>query len=171
MVDSISDEMLGRLGMLAAKQLDLEKQLAEAEEEVKNIKKALARVSEVDIPTLLEDEIGLSSVETVTGEKVTVKEVMTASIAKKNKMAAIKWLEQNNLGSLVQNDVVIPFKKGDEEASVLAAKLKEEGYGVVVEPKVNTGSVKSAVKDLMEENKSVPLELFGIQIVRKSVIK
>jgi hypothetical protein len=168
---TLSTEQLGRLGELANKQVDLEQAVVTAEEHVKKIKKDLAVVAERDIPELM-TEIGLQSVKTEDGHEISIKDIMNASISKDRKPKVIKWLMANDLESLISVDVIASFSKGDTtEANDLLSMLVDEGYQANSDEKINTSSVKAAVKELIEQGAEIPFALLGINIVKKSIVK
>lgn len=166
----IDDERLGQLGVLANKQVALEAEVEEAEKALKQVKKSLAIVTERDIPELMA-EIGLMTITTEEGKAISVKEIMTASISKARKPEAIKWLVEHDLSSIVSADVVASFGKGDSDAIALAQNLINQGYSVLMDEKVNTSSVKAAIKELLANGEEVPFDLFGVNLVKKSIVK
>lgn len=167
---TIDASQLGRLGVLANKQVEIEKEIAAKENEIKLLKKKLRVISQSDIPELMA-EIGLESVTTEDGHQIAVKDIMTASISKERRPKAIAWLCNNDLQSLVSSDVVVSFEKGDESYKELIGQLANDGFSVDFEEKVNTASVKAAVKELLEQGAEVPFDVLGINLVKISTVK
>ncbi len=166
----VNHQKLGQLGRLVEKQINISQRLVEAEETVKSIKKEYNIVAQDDIPTLM-DEIGLSKVETVGGLTVTVKEIMTAGVTQKKKAECIKWLLKNKLGALVTDNVNVQFVAGEQKlTNQLIKELKSNGYDPTRSYAVNTGSIKAIMWERLEEGLEVPFELFGILIIRQSII-
>ena len=68
-----------------------EQEVAELEQKLKLEKKALQKMTDEDLPTMLA-EIGLTSMKLEDGSEVTVKPTYGASILVDNRPAAFKWL-------------------------------------------------------------------------------
>lgn len=163
---------LGELSTLAKKQLRLQAELINLEEQVKAKKRELMLVSCEDIPTLMA-EVGLSKVALTDGSVITVGENLYASIPQRNKAEVAQWLISHGLGSIVRSTVAVLFDKGekqqtDECISLLLAHGFED---VKVDDNMNTSSVKAAIKELMAQGVDVPLPLFGATIVKEAKIK
>lgn len=115
----------------------------------------------------------MRSITLTDGSSVEIDETMYAAIAKKNKAAAAQWLIDNGQGSLVKQDIIFSFGKGEDE---LANKLQQlaTNYGFTeheTKDNVNTSAVKAVIKELLAQGIDVPLELFGAHFVRRSIIK
>ena len=168
----ISTEQLNEVSKLAQQQVKLEAELKKKEDELKKVKQNLYNIQEKALPDLMQS-IGLEDFTLSNGSHISVKETLYASISKQNKPGAIKWLSENDLESLVSCVVSVPFDKGDGDGvQELLDVLTECGYeNIISDEKVNTSSVKSAIKELLEDGEEVPLELFGAYYARKAVVK
>ena len=80
MID-VDDQDLKQVSILANTQRELENKIAKQEEELKETKRQLKQVSEVDIPEALA-ESGLSEIKLTDGTKVSVQQFYSASIPK-----------------------------------------------------------------------------------------
>lgn len=171
-IQEIPLSQLSQLSELVDKQKHLESQVERLEEMLKTARDHLRSVAEVDIPALL-DEVGILSFTWRDGSSVSVKETMYASIPKKNKPAAAGWLIDHGLSSLVKSDVIILMDKGDnEKLHALLELLDGAGHLTYhVAENMNTSSVKAAIKELLAQGDDVPLDLFGVHVVRTTVIK
>lgn len=166
----VSNDQLKELTQLAKQQLAGEKEVASYEELLKKAKQDLYNIQEKALPDLMQ-AIGMESFALSNGAKITVKEVLYASIAKKNKPKAIRWLVAHDQGSLVKTDIILPFDKGDSEKVTEALDfLHDGGYLTTVDENVNTASVKAVIKELLAEGVDVPLELFGAYYARSAKI-
>jgi hypothetical protein len=84
----------------------------------------------------------------------------------------VAWLLDHEQSALVKEDVTIPFDKGDHDSMVaLVNNLRDGGYSVEVSETINTGSVKSMIKEMLENGTDVPLDLFGAYFHTKAEIK
>lgn len=167
-----NDDQLKRIADLVTMQVELERSIAETEASLKHLKGELQAVSEGALPTVL-DEAGIAAFTTKDGRIVTMVEKMFMSIPRARRDACARWLVEHDLGSLVREDVVISFERGEEKrVAALQDVLEREGYSEwSVDESMNTGSVKAALAELMERGDDVPLEQFGGYIRRMSVVK
>ena len=171
-VPAPSDEQLGLIAKLARRQVEYEEQVAIADEAFKKAKANLRRIQEKELPAAME-AIGMESFTLKSGETISVKEKLYASISKKDKPAAIRWLMEHEHGSLVKEDVIVSFEKGDNESVRVLQKLLEVNgiTNFTVDENVNTASVKAMIKELLSEGMEVPLELFGAYFHRTAEVK
>jgi predicted DNA-binding protein (UPF0251 family) len=167
---AMTREQLEPLAQMVARMQSQQRAVEDLEAQLKEAKRVLRRIEELDIPTLM-DEVGLEQVTMADGMKLSVKETLYASIAAKNKSKAAQWLIEHNQASLVKEDVVVPFDRGQLElVAALESTLNAQGYTYKVQESMNTASVKAAIKELLEQGIEVPLELFGAHFVRKAVL-
>lgn len=164
-----SDAALTRLHEATHRQLELEEEIAQVEQLLKDLKSDLRKVSEKDLPAIM-DELGIDSM-VVHGYKVAVGSQLTMSIPKSNLEWCAEWLEQNGLGTLVKKNVSVEFARGDDSVSELTEMLENSGFTYKEASNVVTQSVKAALRQMLAEGQNVPLEEFGGLEVRKSTIK
>lgn len=168
---TVTREQLAPLARLVQHLREQQQVVETLEEQLKGAKRELRKLEEEHIPELMA-EIGLEMVTMENGQQLSVKEILYASISSKNKPEAIRWLVDHGQGSLVREDVTVPFDKGQMElAEALVAHLRSSGYTPEVQENVNTTSVKSVIKELLEQGVDVPLDLFGAHFVKKAVLK
>lgn len=166
----LTDDELQMVSALCHKQVELENTVAELEERLKETKKQLAFVSQVELPNCL-SEIGLSSLTLTNGAKIEVKEKYYASIPVENKEKAYAWLEEHNYDSIIKNVVKCEFGKGDnDQAKEAMRELTSLGLRPVNEKSVHPMTLKSFVKDLFVRGEEFPLELFGAGTVTESKV-
>lgn len=167
-----NNKQLEEISKLALLQNAQQQEVALLETKLQEAQKRLRRTQEQDLPEAMK-AAGLEMFKTFDGLEVSIDEKLYASIPKKHKSEAIRWLMDHDLSSLVKEDVNIPFDKGDHTAvQELVNLLEMTGYDTFsVEESVNTGSVKATIKELLDTGVDVPLELFGAYFHRKAVIK
>jgi len=167
----VSDAELSLVARLAEEQVKLEKDIGRYEKHVGDLKKRLKTVSEVDLPTALE-EIGLSSITLTNGATVSIEQKMFASISKKNKPAAVQWMIDNGQEALVKTGVAVLLDKGEHEKLVRLRDLLDhsEFTEYSLDTSVHTGAVKAMINEMVAQGIDVPLELFGAHYVKKSVV-
>jgi endonuclease YncB( thermonuclease family) len=142
------------------------------EEQLKRAKAQLAKLTEADLPSLM-DEIGLAEVTTTDGRQVAIKDTLYASVPKKNRREVAEWLVKQGHGALVAETVTAAFEKGETDKAHAAVQLlAANGYTQLsIEESVNTTSLKALIRELTSEGVDVPLPLFGAHWKRVAVIK
>lgn len=168
----VTQEALNNITTLAADVVANEKAVAQIEEQLKAARAKLRKVQENDLPEAML-ACNMEKFTTTDGLNVSVSETLYASVAKKNKPAAAKWLIENDLGALVKEDVIVSFDGGKHEGvQDLLLLLQDAGVNnFTTAESMNTASIKSAIKELLGEGVEVPLELFGAYFARKAVVK
>jgi len=170
---SASDAQLNMLAVLVTKLRDTENDLASKKEEMKEITKEIKRMSTKDIPDLMET-IGMQSIETSDGLKVTIKENVYPSITEANKEAAYQWLQDNELGAIIKNKFEIVYRRGEgeqERAREFEALLLESGETYKRKEFIEAATLKKTVKDQLEDGGTFPDDLFSIYHERMTKIK
>lgn len=156
---------------LAKRQLALAAELAELEARVKAKALELRQVQEKDLPDAML-AAGCKGYTLATGEGITIKEDISASLAEGKKGPAVEWLRANGFGDIVTEDVTVAFGKGKEkDATKLVAALAEQNLIAVRKTNVNTATLKSLIRELKAEGQEVPMDLLGAYEWRKAVIK
>jgi len=170
-----ADAELHRVAILAAKQRNLQKELARLEERVKQTKKELVKVSTIDLPDLMVNELGLRYTVLADGATLEIKPGMSVSVPKKNKEEIAQWLLDNELGSLVKTTVTYTFDKGEmKKMETFINQLLELGYmDYDAGSDFNTGSLKAALKELYKAGKgdNIPEKKMGVYKYEQAVIK
>lgn len=159
------------ISLLARMQLDRQIKVAELEEELKEWQAALRQTQEVDLPNAMQ-QAGVSEIKLPTGEKVTIKDGITASVPKDRKAEVCQWLRLHGFGDIVSEDVSVSFGRGEEQqARETADRLRELGLQPALVTDVNTARLKALIAEQLGKGKEVPLEMFGAVQWTKAVIK
>ena len=85
---------------------------------------------------------------------------------------SIAWLKANNAESIIKNQVIALFGKGqgaDAEAVYLA--LKQEGYVVKKEEEINFQTLQALLRTKVAEGASIPAEAFALFVGKKAELK
>lgn len=166
-----NQDQLAVISGLAQQQLKLERDLAKLEQEMKDKAKALRKIQEQDLPDAML-AAGCKGYTLSTGEGITIKEDISASLSEGKKGPAIAWLKEHGFGDIVSDDVAVSFGKGKEdEARETVDLLKAHGLIPVLKTNVNTATLKSLIRELLEKGEEVDLELLGAYQWRKAIIK
>ena len=149
----------------------LQARLELQEDNMKNTKKDIERISGEVIPTMM-SEMGLSHLKLMDGSSVDVKPNYSASISVANKEAAFNWLRNNGLGDIIKNEISVSFGRNeDNKAADYAALAQERGYQPTQKLKVEPMTLKALVRERIEAGKEMPTEIFGIFSENKTTIK
>lgn len=166
-------EVMQKIQELAFEQKNLEKLVEEKEEEWKEAKRNLARVSEKELPALM-DEIGSEDFTTSDGIRITVKEDIRASITPERAPEALGWLEENEHGDLIKREFKVIFGRNEEDwAKEFQETLAKSDRPLNYEVKrgVHASTLSAFVREQLKEGADIPLETFSVLRQRKTAIK
>jgi len=168
---SIKDDQLKTVSKLAEYQLILENKIKAAEEDLSTLKEQYKQVSQTDLPEALA-ETGLSEIKLTDGSKISVQQFYNASIPKDNIDEAFTWLRNNGHADLIKNTVACNFGRGeDAEARALKDTLNKIGLSFTEKVGVHPQTLKAFVREQVESGQNLPLDLLGVYIGQKTVIK
>jgi predicted translin family RNA/ssDNA-binding protein len=168
---SIQDDQLKTVSKLAEYQLILENKIKSAEEDLATLKEQYKQVSQTDLPEALA-ETGLSEIKLTDGSKISVQQFYNASIPKDNIDEAFTWLRNNGHADLIKNTVACNFGRGeDAEARALKDTLNSIGLSFTEKVGVHPQTLKAFVREQVESGQNLPLDLLGVYIGQKTVIK
>lgn len=147
---------------------------AEAEritEQLRQAKEHERTLSEETIPGVMQ-ELGVTTFTLDSGQKVSVKPDVYASIPPDTKDAAMEWLETNGHGGLIKTLVIVEYGKGEFElATELFSELLARNLNVASSQNVHAQTLKAFLREQLAAGKDVPLDLFGARPVLKTTIK
>jgi hypothetical protein len=150
---------------------DKERVVSELEQKLKDEKKALLKMTDEDLPTMLA-EIGLSSMKLDDGSEVTVKQTYGASILVDNRPAAYEWLRENGYDDIIKNTVACQFGRGeDDKASAFKAFAEKEGFFAEQKTEIHPQTLRAFVKERVESGEEFPMSLFGAYVGQRAVVK
>ena len=176
-VEKLDQDGLKTVAELARKIRDEEEYIASLESDLKSAKKGLQKLTDEDLPTMLQ-EIGLSSMKLDDGSEVIVKPTYGASITKgeygtvDNRPAAYEWLREKGYDDIIKNTVACQFGRGeDDKASSFKAVAESEGYYAEQKTEIHPQTLRAFVKERVENGDDFPMELFGAYVGQRAVIK
>ena len=141
------------------------------EDNIKNTKKDIERISGEVIPTMM-TEMGLSELKLQDGSHLKVATSYKAHISEANKEAAYNWLRNNGLGDIIKNEISVSFGKNEDNK---AASYVDLARGQGLEPsqkmKVEPMTLKALVRERIEAGNEMPTEIFGVYTENKTTIK
>jgi len=161
----LQDDDLSGLSKLIQKQLDLDSEIENMEETLKDMKRERDILSSETIPTKMQ-ELGINETIMKDGSKVTVKEGFHCRIPKAKEEEALQYLKDNDLGDIIKNQVSTSFGTGEDNMAGDLAGYIESNFGITPEVKksVHPSTLKATLKKRHEEGLTDPDDLFGIFI-------
>lgn len=170
-VEKVSQQGLGSVAEIARAIRAKEDQIAALEDQAKDAKKELLKLTDEDLPAMLQ-ELGLSSFSLDDGSTVEVKPTYGASIKVDNRPAAFEWLREHGYDDIIKNTVACSFGRGeDDRASAFASFAEKEGYFAEQKTEVHPQTLRAFVKERVEAGDEFPMELFGAYVGQRAVIK
>lgn len=167
----LDDKQIKVCSELANYQVILEKKIKDKETELSTLKEQHKQVSQTDLPEALA-ETGLSSIKLLDGSTITINQFYNASIPKDKLDEAFTWLRDNGHEDLIKNTVTCDFGRGeDSEAKVLKETLTNSGLSYTDKVAVHPMTLKAFVREQVESGQNLPLDLLGVYIGQKSIIK
>ena len=150
---------------------DKEAEVNELEQKLKNEKRALMKLTDEDLPTMLA-EIGLTSMKLDDGSEVSIKPQYGANILVDNRPAAYEWLRENGYDDIIKNTVACTFGRGeDDQASAFKAFAEKEGFFAEQNTGIHHTTLRAFVKERVENGDDFPMELFGAYVGQRAIIK
>jgi hypothetical protein len=174
-ISNLSTEKVEQVGKMAAEIIEREGKILNIESTLEAEEIALNNVQGNVLPELLES-MGIAEVKLKDGSMVEVKRFYAPYISEERKPACLAWMDEHNFGSLIKKVVIVAIDRGDNLAlDDLLKWLKANKYDAAVEegihPKTLESFVKGQLESTDEEAAKPPLDLFGIFIAKKAMIK
>lgn len=165
-------DSLKRISALAALMRDQIAAVEAAEAHLAACKAALLRTRREDLPELMR-EVGLSSVRLESGETISVRDDVSASIPLDRRAEAFRWLIDRGYGGILKTQLSIAYParehdRASEDAMMLQAQL---GRAVALDENVHPQTLRAFVKERLEAGETVPFDLFGIHVYSDTKIE
>ncbi|HET8689560.1 MAG TPA: hypothetical protein VFM18_23365 [Methanosarcina sp.] len=162
---------LDEMSALANALIEADEGVDLADKSLKAAKEKARVLREETIPSAMQ-ELGLESLKLSTGQTLSVKQEVYASIPAGNKEEAYEWLNQHGFGGLIKVSVDAQFSRGEAEvAAVLFQELQTRGLNVSLGQDVHAQTLKAFLKERIAEGDDIPLELFGARPVWSAKVK
>ena len=156
---------LDDMASLARALLDADQEVDNAEQELKDAKEKARVLREETIPSAMQ-ELGLEELKLNTGQKLSIKQEVYASIPAANKGQAYDWLNDHGFGGLIKVEVTTQFGKGEQEEAVrLSEQLRAMGLQPSLDQSVHAQTLKAFLKEQLAMGTNIPLDLFGARPV------
>lgn len=152
------------------KLLDIQKEVSALEDQLKKKKEQELKLSEQDIPNLMQ-KAGAASIKLTDGTAVEIKPYYGARIPASRTEEAFDWLRENNYADLIKNNVTLTFGRNEDNmAKSLVDDLRNKGHNVKQAEKVEPMTLKAFVREQIEKGKDVPADLFGVYVATRTKI-
>lgn len=117
-------------------------------------------------------ELRLKDYTTEDGSKVSVADVISGSVPKKNMTEASKWLRDNHHEDLIENKIELKFTRSeDEKADEIYDMLAERELPLTRSESVNHMTLKSWAREQLDNGVEIPLELLGLFVAKVAKLK
>ena len=183
-----SSNSIGAVADMAQQMFDLEKEIEDLTELLKQKKQNLTKLAEQDLPDLMQ-ELNLKDFTLKNGAKVEVKEVISGSVPSQGAIDRAKeedkrvelqmlqqqcfdWLRANGGGDLIKSNVEVQFGKDEDKAcNDFTKRLREENLYFKRAVGVHPATLNKYLQERLGEGKDVPLEMFRVYTGRKANIR
>jgi len=153
------------LNQLADELIEALKEVAEAEQTLKDKKAYADDIAQVRIPAVtdgLEGKFDLGNDRTLE-----VKEEIRASVAGEKLAPAVQWLDEHDYSSIVKRTVVFEFGKDDDEKvkkfkEAIAPIVRDQRLVFKEKAAIHPQTLLAWVKERLKEGDTLPVEIFGI---------
>ena len=170
-LDTLDSKEIKSVAELARMINSAELTVSDLEDQLKQAKKGLLKLTDEDLPAALQ-EIGVNKFTLDDGSSVEVKSTYGAHIKNDNKEEAFAWLEANGHDGLIKNSVSCDFGRGDhQEAQAFMDLANSQGLEPQQKTGVHPSTLKAWVKEQIEGGKELPMELFGAYCGQRATIK
>ena len=161
--EAMGDNMMAALVSLADQQEAAENEVERLQALMDEAKSNVRRLSEHEIPKLLDGLEGTLNLPD--GRKITVTEKIRTSVTGERKLRAMNWLEEHGHGGIIKRRMTIDLGKEQEElAKQIKAKLEELDQAVLFKEDHNVAwqTMDAFVKEQLGLGTDLPLEMFGV---------
>ena len=181
-----SSNSIGAVADMAQQMFDLEKEIEDLNELLKQKKQNLTKLAEQDLPDLMQ-ELNVKDFTLNNGAKCEIEDITSGSIPSTGAIIRAKgddrneleirqqrcfdWLRANNAGSLIKSNVEVQFGRDEDEAcNKFANELRERNLFYRRAIGVHHGSLNSFIRERLTDGKDVPQDLFKLFMGRKAKI-
>jgi hypothetical protein len=170
-VEKIDQQGLTSVAVLARQIRAKEVEIDSLEENLKQSKKQLQKLTDEEMPAMLA-EIGIASFTLDDGSTVEVRQTYGASILVQNRETAYEWLRDHQYDDIIKNTVMCQFGRGeDDQASAFSMFAETQGFTPQQKTEIHPQTLRAFVKERCEAGEEFPMELFGAWVGQRATIK
>ena len=149
------------ISLLARDALDLQRDIVLAENQLDDLKKALVKIVQEDLPEVMRTA-GVADVRLTDGSRIQVVREVRAHIAIANAAAAHEWLRANGYGDLIKDEVIVKFSAGEDVAASALIEALSPDYNVARKEAVHASTLKAFIREQLSTGQAIPVDLFGV---------
>ena len=159
--DQVDKDGASLLSNLIRRSMNIDDQIKDAEQHLKDLKFKKHKINTEDIPALMEN-MGLTTIE-VDDHKVKLRNYVHARIPDSRKQEAYAFLRSIGEESIIKNEVTVSFDRGqDNMAGDLVGELNNRGLEPNQKTHIHPMTLKGWCKDRIDQGKELDFDLFGI---------
>lgn len=167
----LTNEGLAKVSALAQQATDLDAEITQAENKLKQLKEELRDIVENLLPTAMA-EIGMVRFELQDGSEISIKPYYSAKIDDQNRNKAFDWLVEHGHEAIIKQEFTVKVDKGDmETAAELRSYFAEHKVDYSGKTGVHPQTLTAFVKEQVESGADFPLDLFNVYIGQIAKIK
>ena len=172
----VDEEKLRELSKKVQEVWDVNTEIDKLESQVKFLKQQRNRITQDEIPALMDEAnmlMGRFSVgESDNHVELSLKPFVSGKIPEANREKAYQWLRDNNFDSIIKNDITLSFQKDqDATAQNLMLELEDKGYHPEFRTHIHAQTYKAFIRECQEKGIGIDLDLFGAFVGRVAEIK
>ena len=170
-LESVDTEGVRTVAEIARRVQRQQIEVARLEDEGKQSKEDLRKLTDEDLPSMLH-ELGVQSFTLDDGSKVDVKPTYGGHISVAHRAAAHEWLRDNGFDDIIKNQVTCTFGRGeDDQAASFIEMAVSSGHAPIQKAAVHPSTLTAFVKEQIEAGKDIPQDLFGVYTGHHATIK
>ena len=168
-LSDLSTDKLSSVAETAENIKQKEDEVFQLEEKLKQAKKDLLKMTDEDLPMLME-EINLESFTLSDGSKINITPTYGGTIKVDDRPQAHQWLRDNGFGDLIKNSIAAEFGMGEDNlAKDFYETALAKGFNVNQKEQIHNMTLRSWVKEQTEAGNSIPA-VFGAWTGRRAKI-
>ena len=175
---------LGAITEMGQEMFNLQKEINELNDLLKQKKQSLMKLAEQDLPDLMQ-ELNVKDFTLNNGAKCEIEDITSGSIPSTSAIIRAKgddrneleirqqrcfdWLRANNAGSLIKSNVEVQFGRDEDQAcNNFTEELRERNLFYRRAVGVHHKSLNSLIRERLEQGKDVPHDLFKLYVGRRA---
>lgn len=167
----VNDDAVSSLADLAKRAKNLEREIEDLEAVLKERKHQQTKLLEESIPEAL-NSLGMKSFQMEDGSSISIKPYYSASIKEERRAEAYQWLREHGFDDIIKNTVSVRFGRGEDNlCESLLNLLGEKGFPAEQAEKIEPMTLKAWAREQVERGNEFPMDLFGVYIGQKAIIK
>jgi hypothetical protein len=151
-------------GRLLAK---IKEEIEQHDRHLSELKAEYKHISEVKLPPIM-DELGIQMIQLSDGSVIQRSSFVDAKIT--NPEVALAWLRANNHGAVIKSKIDLALAN-DQQRRAAEQALRSVGISPTFKDDVHHMTLKSLVKELIEQGSNFPKDAFGVYQGERVVFK